>query len=250
MRRKWELNVQDPTRWYADFGKDPNRYFIRQSNFTLNYLAYFIENFEETYERKARIIEYGAGCTSMWWAKNFPENEYIGVEGSTWWMDKVNEELAKLPPHKARLIYHPADESYTTIMDEDLSYYKTIQEVGGQFDLIINDGCQREMVGDFVLRNANDFISLGGLYLRHDYEMAILGNWVGLRDPNVELPQWCRDKMDLGYEGFVASHPEYACVTVTGNHIATKVIEMGGVWRKSDFMWTQKLNGQKKLEQK
>lgn len=238
-RRLWELNVEDPERWQYVIGEEPKRYYLRQSNFTLNYLAYFIENFEETYRRKARIIEYGAGCTSVWWAKNFPDNEYIGVEGDKWWLETVNKELEKVGAKNARLIYHEASENYTTVMDESLDYSRTIEEAGGQFDLIINDGAQREIVGDFILRGADKFISPGGLYLRHDYEMAILGNWVGLREN--PLPSWCKNKMDLGYEGFAHDNPKYACVTVCGNHIASMVVEMGGIWRKEDFKWTQKM---------
>lgn len=242
MIRKWELNVEDPSRWQYIIGEEPKRYYLRQSNFSLNYLAYFIENFEDTYQRKARIIEYGAGCTTVWWAKNFPDNEFVAVEGNRWWFDTVNAELKKVHAKNVRLVYYPADENYTTVRDSDLSYSKAIMNFNPPFDLIINDGAQREIIGDFVLRNADSFISPGGLYLRHDMEMAMLGNWVGFReDP---LPGWCRDKMDLGYEGFAHDNPAYACVTVTGNHIASMVIEFGGVWRKADFKFIQKMKAE------
>ena len=238
-RRRWELNVQDSSKWQYFIGEVPNRYDLRQSNFALNYQAYFIENFEDTFERKARILEYGSGCTTAWWAINFPDNEIISVEGNLEWYEVMKKELEKIGAKNVKLIYHPASNLYTTERDEDLSYSRSIEEVGGQFDLIINDGAQREMIGDFILQNADKFISPGGLYLRHDYEMAILGNWVGLREE--PLPEWCRDKTDLGYEGFCSTHPDYSLVTVTGNHIASMVVELGGIWRKTDFKWTQKL---------
>jgi hypothetical protein len=244
MRRKWELNVEDSSRWQYTIGEEPRRYYLRQSNFALNYQTYFIENFEDTFERKARIFEYGSGCTTIWWAINFPDNEIVSVEGNPWWYETITKELEKVGAKNVKLIYHPADENYTTVLDPDLSYSRSIEEAGGQFDLIINDGAQREMVGDFILRNADKYISKGGLYLRHDYEMAVLGNWVGLREE--PLPEWCRDKTDLGYEMFCATHPDYVCTTITGNHIASMVIELGGVWRKADFKWIQRGNAEKK----
>lgn len=247
-RRKWELNVQDPGRWQYTIGEVPNRYDLRQSNFALNYQAYFIENFEETFERKARIMEYGSGCTTLWWATNFPENEFVSVEGNKQWYDIVSAELKKVGAKNVKLIFHPASNLYTTELDRDLSYSRTIEEVGGAFDLIINDGAQREIIGDFILRNADRFISPGGLYLRHDYEMAILENWVGLREK--PLPKWCVDEKDLGYDGFCHTHPDYEMITLGGNHIASMVAEMGGVWRKQDFKWTQKLRGEKRAKEK
>ena len=78
--RKWELNVENPSKWGYVIGEEPRRYFLRQSNFALNYQAYFIENFEDTFLRKARILEYGSGCTTVWWAMNFPDNEIVSVE--------------------------------------------------------------------------------------------------------------------------------------------------------------------------
>lgn len=245
-KRKWELNVEDASRWQYVIGEEPHRYYLRQSNFTLNYQAYFIENFEDTYLRKARILEYGAGCTSIWWGMNFPDNEIISVEGNPWWMESIQKELDKNNIKNVKLIYYPADENYTTVLDPDLAYSRVIDEVGGSFDLIINDGAQREIIGDHILKGIDqgkEYLSVGGLYLRHDYEMAVLGNWVGLREE--PLPAWCRDKMDLGYNGFAATHPEYEHVTVCGNHIASMVIEMGGIWRMADFKWTQRLMAEK-----
>jgi hypothetical protein len=241
-KRKWELNVEDPSRWQYTIGVEPNRYDLRQSPFSLNYLAYFIENFEETFKRKSRIIEYGSGCTTCWYAINFPDNEFVAVEGDEKWFDVVNQELKKIGAKNVNLIFHPASNYYTTVMDQDLSYSRTIQEVGGAFDLIINDGAQREIIGDFILRNADEFISTGGIYLRHDADMAILGNWVGLREE--PLPEWCRDKMDLGYDGFAHTHPQYEHITVTGNHIASMVTEFTGIWRKADFKWIQKMRAE------
>lgn len=241
-RRKWELNVEDASRWQYTIGEEPRRYYLRQSNFALNYQAYFIENWEDTFKRKARIMEYGSGCTSVWWGLNFPDNEIYSVEGDPWWLETIQKELDKNNIKNVHLVYHEASENYTTVLDPDLSYYKSIEEVGGKFALIINDGAQREMVGDFILSNADKFMDDGGLYLRHDYEMAVLGNWVGLRD---KLPDWCRDKMDLGYEEFCARNPKYSCVTITGNHIASMVIEMGGIWRKADFKYIQKMDAEK-----
>lgn len=249
-RRKWELNVEDSERWQYVIGEEPRRYFLRQSNFALNYQAYFIENWEDTFKRKAKILEFGSGCTTIWWAKNFPDNEIITVESGEWWREVVQNELNKIGAKNVRMIYHPADEGhYTSVLDEDLSYSKSIDETEGDFTLIINDGAQREMVGDHILRGIDQgkkYLSEGGLYLRHDYEMAVLGNWVGLRDGTP--PVWCRDKMDLGYEMFCATHPEYVCTTVTGNHIASMVIELGGIWRKQDFKWKQKMDNLKEVE--
>lgn len=242
-RRRWELNVEDPSRWQYTIGEEPHRYYLRQSNFSLNYLAYFIENFEETYNRKARIIEYGAGCTTVWWAINFPDNELVAVEGSKWWYDTITEELKKVGAKNVNLQFRYANENYTTVYDPDNRYSRVIDDFG-QFDLIINDGAQREIIGDHILRNADRFISPGGLYLRHDADMAILGNWVGLREE--PLPEWCRDKMDLGYDGFAHTHSEYEHVTVTGNHIASMVTEFTGIWRKADFKWIQKMNAEKR----
>jgi hypothetical protein len=242
MRRKWDINIQNNDNYHLILGENPDQYTTRTSPLGINYVADFIERFEETFKRKARIIEYGDGLSTLWFAKNFPDNEIVSVGSDKEWFDWMEEELKKIPNHNIKHVYHKASNLYTTERDEDREYTHTIDSFG-QFDVIINDGAQREMIGDYILSNADKFISLGGIFIRHDYEMAILGNWVGLRD---EIPEWCRDNMDLGYDGFTHTHPEYALVTTTGNGLAGNVMEYGGVWRKVDHQFKRKTDAEEK----
>jgi hypothetical protein len=246
-RRKWQIDLLDPDRFQIILGDEPNRFFIRTSALGVNYIADFIERFEETYRRKARILEYGDGLSTLWYAKNFPDNEVVSVGGDEWWFNWIEEELGKIGNKNIHHIYRKASNFYTTERDPDTGYTHVIDDWVAPFDIIINDGAQREMVGDYILSNADNFISVGGIYIRHDYEMAILGNWVGLRN---KLPEWCRDEKDLGYEGFCHTHPEYSVLVTTGNGLAGECLEFGGVWRKEDFKWHRKLEVEKEADAK
>lgn len=241
-RRKWEIDLLDPDKFQIILGEEPNRYFIRTSVLGVNYVADFIDKFEGTYTRKARILEYGDGVSTLWYAKNFPDNEFYSIGGDEYWFNWMEDELKKLPSHKVTHIFHKATNYYTTELDPDFDYAHCIDDLNPPFDVIMNDGAQREIIGDYILSNPDKYISVGGIYLRHDYEMAILGNWVGLRD---KVPEWCRDKMDLGYEGFIHTHPEYAVVTTTGNGLAGYQMEYGGVWRKVDHQNVRKTEAER-----
>lgn len=246
MRRKWEIDLLEPSRFQLIIADSiGDKYYIRTSVMGVNYLADFIERFEFVWKRKARIFEYGDGISTIWWARNFPENEIISVGGDKHWFDWVEEMLAKEPPHHVTHVYHEATNYYVTEKDANYDYAHCIDDFNPPFDVIINDGAQREIVGDYILSNADKYINVGGIFLRHDYEMAVLGNWVGFRD---KLPEWCRDEMDLGYDGFCHTHPEYTLVTTTGNGLAGNVMEYGGVWRKLDHQWKMKTDAIKEME--
>lgn len=248
MNRKYGIDLYRPDDYQIILAdKNGDKYFIRISCLGINYLAHFVEDFEDTYKRKARILEFGDGISTIWWAKTFPENEVFSVGGDITWYNWMEEELSKLPPHKVKHVYHEQTNFYTTENINNMDYVKCLEDFNPPFDIIINDGGMREIVGDYVLSNADRLISPGGVYLRHDYEMAILGNWVGFRD---KLPEWCRDDKDLGYEGFAHSHPEYSTITTTGNGLAGYVVEFGGVWRRVDHQRTRKVDAEnKRLEE-
>lgn len=241
-RRTWEIDLLNPDRFQLIVSDNKQEvYYIRSSVLAVNYIADFIERFEFVWKRKARIFEYGDGISTVWWARNFPDNEFISVGGDKHWFDWVEEMLAKEAPHHVTHVYHEATNYYVTEHDTNFDYAHCIDDFESPFDVIINDGAQREIVGDYILSDADKYISLGGIYLRHDYEMAILGNWYGFRE---KLPEWCIDEKDLGYDGFTHTHPGYALVTTTGNGLAGQVMEYGGVWRKLDHKWKMKIDAE------
>ena len=73
-----------------------------------------------------RILELGAGASTVWFAKR--AGYVLSYENKKKWFDSVTEELRKAGLKNCKLIFDPA-------------YPKNgIQELQGQFDLILIDG--------------------------------------------------------------------------------------------------------------
>ena len=114
----------------------------------------------------ARIFEYGAGASTRWLAKR--AGQIDSVEHDTVWAESVKEMLAGAPGN-AKLHIVPATPATaeTTVRSqraghENLDfadYVSTIDEVGGEFDLIVVDG--RARVDAF--RRALDHLTDGGV---------------------------------------------------------------------------------------
>jgi len=96
------------------------------------------------------------------------------------------------------------------------------------YDLILNDGCLREMVGDTIMANADRYIAPGGYYFRHDYEKLLNGSWQGWHlDPSLDV------SVGHMYDKFTSEHPNYELLTINGDGKWGFKCEYGGLWRKS-----------------
>jgi hypothetical protein len=74
--------------------------------------------------RDRRLFEFGAGNSTLFWAKLF--KEVVSVEHDKKWHDKV----ASLLPSNCKLVFR----------DQESAYLDAIDEQGGMFDVIVIDG--------------------------------------------------------------------------------------------------------------
>jgi predicted O-methyltransferase YrrM len=193
--------------------------FIQMSPLALSLLDEFIRDRQTHLDRPFRLLEYGSGVSTAYFVSKYPEIEVYSVEGDKEWFKNVKTWVT---PKKYK--YHQATSFYTTKPDCNIDYITCMEEFG-PFDLILNDGAQREMVADYIFANPEKFIAQGGMYLRHDYEMMVLGNWVGYHLP---------DMAQTGEE-FVSNHPDYSMVTINGNGKWGYICELGGVWNRINY---------------
>lgn len=191
---------------------------IQMSPAVLAVLNEFIRDRQSKLDRPFKLLEFGSGASTSYWSKEYPEIELYSIEGDKDWYEQVKR-WAKPKIYE----FHEATNYYTSDPKFNKDYVLSIKKFG-PFDLIINDGAMREIVGEFILDHFTDFVSEGGMYLRHDYEMAITGNWVGFNQTGEVEP--------LNYEKFVANHPEYSLITINGNGKWGYKAELGGIWRR------------------
>jgi SAM-dependent methyltransferase len=78
---------------------------------------------------KARVLEYGAGYSTLWWAKNVAE--LVSIDHDQAWMDAIRAVLPESPT--VRLICEPDQNRYVALADQF-----------GTFDIIVIDGAERE----------------------------------------------------------------------------------------------------------
>lgn len=174
---------------------------------------------------KPRILEFGTGASTIWYSKTWPDAEIVAVEGDKSWYEKTKPLLGK----NVQYLYAEQNSNYrdSSVVDNPEYYGCCLGK--GQFDLIINDGAMREQVGDFILLHEEELISSGGIYLRHDYEKAIRGEWIG---QHLNTPYWLTDRKLVGYEQFCARNPKFSLLTVSGNGKWGYRAELGGVWKR------------------
>lgn len=182
--------------------------------------------------KQVKILEFGGGCSTILFAKIFPNAQICVMEGEKLWYDRIMNWIEKDKLQNVRVILEEQISSYgfDSPHDDNMEYVNRAKEFGFPFDLILNDGAMREKVGDTVLENADTWLTMGGLYLRHDYERALDTRWIG---PHIEPnPEWVTGKTGCFYENFCVLHPNYSMITVSGNQRAGTYCEYGGVWRR------------------
>lgn len=245
-----DINVSLPTGY--SFRVDPDRTGVQISPLAfmvmrehLNYLLYIAKqgiqdnnhyarelNFPSS--RKIKVLEYGPGESTILFATMFPQIAFYAVEGDRDWYEWLLKWIAEKKLLNVQVEFQEQVSSYGRHRkgrpEYNMRYVTCIDQLEPPFDLILNDGGMREMVGDYVLNDADKYIGHDGMYLRHDYSMALEKNWLGYHlDP---APDWVNDDERLCYDNFCATHPNYEMITVSGNGTWGFRCEYGGVWRR------------------
>lgn len=116
-----------------------------------------VEAFRKVIEsvKPRRVLEWGAGASTLYWPKLFPAIEWLAVEHDYAWAAAVQ---ANLQPN-TRLMFLPFPDYYR--LDE------------GTFDLIIVDGRERVR----CLDAARKLLNPGGVVLLHDYSRRRYSAW-------------------------------------------------------------------------
>lgn len=99
----------------------------------------------------ARVFEYGSGASTAWLSRR--AREVVSVEHHAGWHDRLGQLIS--------------DRANTRLWHRDLSspaYVDAIAEAGGEFDLIVVDGRDRNA----CLARALPFLKAGGLVLFDD----------------------------------------------------------------------------------
>lgn len=191
---------------------------VQMSPVALSVLNEFIRDRQKKINRPFKLLEFGSGASTSYWSVKYPEIEIYSVEGDREWF-----ELVKTWATPRIYEYHEATNYYTTDPKFNNDYVISIMKYG-PFDLILNDGAMREVVGNYILSNHENFLYPGGMYLRHDYEKAIVGDWLGFDQFGNKPP--------LDYGRFVSDNPQYSLITVSGNGRWGYLAELGGVWKR------------------
>lgn len=177
-----------------------------------------------------KILEVGTGHSGAFFATIFPTVQVCSIEGEKMWYERELEWQEKKKLFNWRIIFEeqPSDYGFDSLRDDNMNYINRAKEFGFPFDLILNDGGMREKVADVILSDADKWLSIGGVYLRHDYNRAVSERWIG---PHISPhPPWVVGEVGTFYEQFCALHPNYRTITTPGNWV-TGLYEYGGVWR-------------------
>lgn len=197
-------------------------FHIQVSNVPLAVIKEFLISVADRYKRKIDILEYGSGMSTIWYGKTFPEANIISIEGNAEWKDRVSGWLDKEGIKNVDLRFIEQTADWRT--PEEVLNPDYLKLPDGEFDLVINDGCVREMVAETILLNIDKTLKPGGLYLRHDYEKLIKGDWIG-KGLNGKYER-------ITYEDFCVQNPKYSVITLNGNGTWSGLAEFGGLWRR------------------
>lgn len=182
--------------------------------------------------KQIKILEFGGGCSTIFFAKAFPYAQICTVEGEEDWYNKETSWANEDKLFNVRVIkeLQPSDYGFDSPREDNMNYALRAKEFGFPFDLILNDGAMREKVADVILSDPDRWLSVGGVYLRHDYEKALDERWIG---PHTNpRPLFVLGEVGTYYESFCATHPNYSMLTVPGNGIWGFYCEYGGIWRR------------------
>ena len=175
-----------------------------------DFLHYRIYDLKED----VKIFEYGSGVSTIWLGKTFPETKIVSVEGGKVWLGLVTKWVSDMSLSNVTVVYREAGANWRDPNAPlDREYLTELDRHDPPYDLIINDGCARGMVERAVSDNLDRYLKPGGLYLRHDYEHFMKGDWVA--------PDEAEE-----------NKKEYWPVTVCGNGRWGIFAEFGGIWRR------------------
>jgi len=189
----------------------------------------WINTFLDRVEGKAKILEFGSGISTIALGQLRPDDEIVSIEENKEWYERVKGWLKEEGITNVNLIFEEVEDRNYYNFDEttNINYFHVCEQFK-PFDLIINDGNMREYIGDSILDRADEFLTEGGLYLRHDYEKSWDGTWTG---PHIIVPDWIEGVGTLYYDNFCATHKGYELITVNGNGPWGYKAEFGGIWR-------------------
>lgn len=204
----------------------------QMSPVAFQWIGNFLGELKDKKEAGLKIIEFGSGVSTIALAELRPDDQIVSIEENKGWYGKVRGWLEERGIKNVELLFEEVEVRNYYRFDETTNpNYFHVCEKYKPFDLIINDGNMREYIGDSILEEADDFLTEGGLYLRHDYEKSWDGVWVG---PHLVVPEWVGEGGGLYYDSFCATHPGYELITVNGNGRWGYKAEFGGAWRKGE----------------
>lgn len=203
---------------------------IQMSPVAVEWISTFLKELKEKRGgKKLKIIEFGSGISTLVLAQLRPDDEIVSIEENKEWYENVKSWLKEKNIKNVNLIFEEVLDRNYYIFDENTNTnYFHVAEQYRPFDLIINDGNMREYVGDSILDDIENWLTVGGLYLRHDYEMSFSHTWTG---PHVVGSMDWINGTDFCYANFCATHPGYELLTINGNGKWGYKAELGGIWR-------------------
>jgi len=192
------------------------------SPLALNWTDEFLRDRKHRLDRPLKILEFGSGISTIWFGLNFSEDEIVSMEGDVGWYELVKNWMRDKNITNIRYLYQPQTNLYTTVDEVNPLYFEEAVQTA-PFDLILNDGGMREEIGQRVMADIDNLLTVGGVYLRHDYEKLLRGDWVGF---------YRGEKHPHEYDKFCGEHDGYELITVSGNGKWGYRCELGGIWRK------------------
>lgn len=212
------FDLDKQTEYQLSFGK----WAVQISPFALCWIKIHWREIMRKQKRNIRLMEFGAGVSTIWFGKHLQnEGEVFSVEGDKKWYERVKGWIMEEGLTNIHLKYTKQDANFRLpIVTVNENY---IYPFDGSWDIIINDGAIRETIGNETMKRADQLIREGGVYLRHDYEKAVRGDWI--------QTGWER----LGYDKFCAENSNYELITVSGNGGWGYKCELGGIWRKPNL---------------
>lgn len=181
-------------------------------------LDFFSLNLSKT--EPIKILEYGSGVSTLWFSETFPNAKIYSLEGDRDWFESEAEWISREELKNIKLKYVKQNNSWDTDPSYNQDYLDAFKDER-PFDLILNDGALREMIGEQILENVDEWLVPGGMYLRHDYQKLIDGEWVGY-DKN-------GTKSFDGYERYCDK--SHKLIVLHGSHGTWGENEAGGIWR-------------------
>lgn len=117
-----------------------------------------IEELSRNLNKKARVLEFGSGMSTIWYAKH--AGEVFSVEDCKPWFDKVSSIIQQNNIKNVNLAYFEDQDRYSKFMKDD----------NFGFDLIMVDGNYR----DACVSNAINLLRPGGIFYLDNSDRGII----------------------------------------------------------------------------